>query len=326
MPDLNCCSLPYRNRVLFRLRLSLLPWIAFLSVGANAQSAGCSNTPVQIDETVAAIHMKSSRILDQDLLQLVHLMSRERAAGIPYLQVSVVQVDVDSEGKVTVVKPVSGPQEQTKMLGNWIERASYIPFKENGHAVCAQFLERFVPPSFYESGPELAGKDKFHSLLERCTDLSASGAGPGNLASVCQQAADAGDALLAALFGKDKRLAYVMCATALMRDNRAKEALPYAEKAVATADLGFDDIAGKAAAYGVRGQARGLTGDLHGADEDLHKAEELERATFEVTRTPERRAFDKHALKSMLGFHAEVLTALGKKPEAETLRGEAKTL
>jgi hypothetical protein len=81
-----------------------------------------------------------------------------------------------------------------------------------------------------------------------------------------------------------------------------------------------------AAAYGVRGQARGLTGDLHGADQDLAKAEDLERATFEVPRKPEKKAFDTHALKSMLGFHAEVLTALGKKPNADKLRDEAKKL
>lgn len=31
-------------------------------------------------------------------------------------------------------------------------------------------------------------------------------------------------------------------------------------------------------------------------------------------------------LKSMLGFHAEVLTALGKKPDADKLRDEAKKL
>ena len=47
--------------------------------------------------------------------------------------------------------------------------------------------------------------------------------------------------------------------------------------------------------------------------EDLAKAEALERATFEVPRKPEQKAFDTHALKSLLGFHAEVLTALGKK-------------
>ena len=55
-------------------------------------------------------------------------------------------------------------------------------------------------------------------------------------------------------------------------------------------------------------------------------AEALERATFEVPRKPEQKAFDTHALKSLLGFHAEVLTALGKKTDADKLRDEAKKL
>jgi hypothetical protein len=51
------------------------------------------------------------------------------------------------------------------------------------------------------------------------------------------------------------------------------------------------------------------------------------RATFEVPRKPERKAFDTHALKSMLAFHAEVLTALAKKSRTPTkLRGEARKL
>jgi hypothetical protein len=135
-----------------------------------------------------------------------------------------------------------------------------------------------------------------------------------------------GDQLPASYVGMDKRLAYVTTATGLMRDNRARDALTYAQKAVETADLGFDNVSGKAAAYGVRGQARGLTGDLKGANEDLMKAKELERATFEVPRKPEQKIFDRHALQSMLGFHAEILTALGRKSEADRLRDEARKL
>ena len=56
------------------------------------------------------------------------------------------------------------------------------------------------------------------------------------------------------------------------------------------------------------------------------KAEELERATFEVHRKPEQKTFDTHALKSMLGFHAKVLMATGKKSDAEKLRDEARKL
>jgi hypothetical protein len=217
------------------------------------------------------------------------------------------------------VKTISGMHAFSNAYADILKRIAYVPFKEGGQPVCAQYVYKIPAPE-----ERRASWDKFHSLIQRCTDLSRSGAGAADLISACRQAADAGDSLPSSYLNMDKRLAYVTTATALMRDGRPKEALPYAEKAVETADLGFDDVSGKAAAYGVRGQARGLTGDLHGADQDLAKAEELERATFDVSRKPEKKAFDTHALKSMLGFHAEVLTALGKKPDADKLRDEAK--
>jgi hypothetical protein len=306
--------------VLFRLRFSLFMVIAIVSAGANAQSAVC--TPVQIDEAVARLHMTHKSPMEfQDDAEFRRLSEKTWRAGITPSQTSVFQIDVDSAGKTTAVKTISGMHEYSNAFADILKRISYVPFKENSEPICVQYVYK-VP--FYEE--RRASWDRFHSLIQRCTDLSRSGAEAAELISSCQQAADAGGSLPSSYFVMDKRLAYVTTATALMRDKRAKEALPYAEKAVETADLGWDDVTGKASAYGVRGQARGLTGDLHGADQDLTKAEYLERATFEVPRKPEKKAFDTHALKSMLGFHAEVLTALGKKPDADTLRAEAKKL
>ena len=327
MTDFNFSSLSCRNKIRFGSGLSLFPFIVLLSAGAHAQSAGCGATAVQIDQNVAAIHLKYGHMTEQEMRQEFGFVARERNSGVFVLPPVVVQVNVDSGGRVIAIKSLSGPGEISKLLVSLLQRWSYVPFKENGQAVCAQFLAKLLPPRILpETGPEFAGRDKFNSTLKRCSALSGSGAQISEVVSACQQAAEEGDPLPSSYFGRDKRLAYVTTATALMRDNRATEALPYAEKAVATADLGFDDISGKAAAYGVRGQARGLTGDLHGADQDLTKAEDLERATFEVPRKPEQKVFDTHALKSMLGFHAEVLTAMGKKSDAEKLRDEARKL
>lgn len=321
MPDLNLL-LSCRTVVLFRLRFSLPLLIVIVSAGANAQSAVC--TPVQVDEAVAKLHITpvtKSRVEFQDDAEFSRLFERMTVAEIMESQASVFQVDIDSKGKTTAVKTISGKHALSNVYSDILKRISYVPFKDNGQPVCVQYVYK-IPAGEEKS----ASWDRFHSLIQRCTDLSRSGAGAAELISACQRAADAGDSLPSSYFCMDKRLAYVTTATALMRDNRAKEALPYAEKAVETADLGFDDVTGKAAAYGVRGQARALTGDLQGALQDLTKAEDLERATFEVPRKPERKAFDTHALKSMLGFHAEVLTALGKKPDADKLRDEAKKL
>jgi hypothetical protein len=321
MPYVNRFSLRRRNGIPGRLSLLLLPFVAFICVGANAQSS-CSGAPLQIDETVGALHAKGVPFADENLHEFLIVLAKEKIQGV-----GVLQLDVDAAGAVTAVEEISGPHALTSIFADHMKRLSFVPFKQNGQPVCVRFTSRWVPRNVtLETGPEFAGRDQFYSLFKKCTTLSASGTRPAGLTEICERAADAGDPLRSDYYGRDKRAAYVLCATALMRDNRAKEALPYAEKAVATADLGFDDIAGKAAAYGVRGQARALTGDLLGANEDLLKAEDLERATFEVKRTPERRTFDTHALQSMLGFHAEVLTAQGNKPGAEKLRDEAKKL
>jgi hypothetical protein len=326
MPDLNLL-LPCRNGVLFRVRFSLPLLIAIVSAGANAQSTACSGPSVQIDEAVGKLHWTKSPLELEDDAERRRVSAMMGESGTRTSQISVFQIDVDSKGKTTAVKTISGIHEDSNLYADILKRISYVPFTENGHPVCVQYVHKIpAPHKIPVPEEERANWDKFHSQIQRCTDLSRSGAGAADLISACRQAADAGDSLPSSYFCMDKRLAYVTIATALMRDNRAKEALPYAQKAVEIADLGFDDVSGEAAAYGVRGQARGLTGDLHGADQDLAKAEDLERATFEVSRKPEKRALDTHALKSMLGFHAEVLTALGKKPNAEKLRDEAKKL
>jgi hypothetical protein len=299
----------------------LLP-LGLSTMRATAQPAACTAAPVQVDETVARLHMIKVPVEFQDNVELWRLAGGKM--GVPRLemsQMSVLLVEIDSTGKTTDVKTISGMHEYSNVFADILKRVSYVPFKKHNEAVCVQYVYKVPTP------PEPRSDwSRFHLLIQKCVDLSRIGAGPEELISACQQAADAGDLLPVFPFAIDKRLAFVMTATALMKADRAKEALSYADKAVETADLGFDDVTGKAAAYGVRGQARGLTGDLKGANEDLTKAEELERATFEVPRKPEQKAFNTHALKSMLGFHAEVLNAMHEKAEADKLRDEAKKL
>ena len=328
MHALNRFFLTRRNRVPGQTCLFLLPFIALMCVGANAQSS-CSGAPLLIDETIGELHVKSAPLEEQGFPweyennhELLIVLAKEKIQGM-----AVVQAEVDAAGAVTSVEEISGPHALTSVFADETRRLSFVPFKQDGQTVCVRFLIRWVPRNYArETGPEFAGTDKFYSLFKKCRTLSVSGTRPPGMVESCEPAAVAAEPLRADYFGQDKRAAYVLCATALMRDNRAKEALPYAEKAVKTADLGWDDVSGKAAAYGVRGQARAMTGDLHGSDQDLSRAEDLERSTFEVPRKPEQKAFDTHALKSMLGFHAEILTVMGRKPDAERLRDEARKL
>ena len=301
MPDVNRFSLRLRNGIPGRLSLLFLPFMVSLSMGATAQSS-CSGTPVQIDETVGELHGKSAPLEKQGFPweyennhELLIVLAKEKIQGT-----AVLQAEVDAAGAVTSVEEISGPHALTSVFADETKRLSFVPFKRDGQPVCVRFLIRWVPRNYAETGPEFAGTDKFYSLFKKCRTF-ASGTRPAGMVESCEPAAEAAEPVRAD-YGQDKRAAYVLCATALMRDNRAKEALPYAEKAVATADLGFDDVSGKAAAYGVRGQARALTGDLRGANEDLLKAEELERATFEVPRKPEQKHSTRMRSSPCLGF------------------------
>lgn len=301
-----------------RLMLSLLPVVILCPV-APAQPAACSTPPLNVDEAIAALHQKSVALANENRAELRIVVPRERITGV-----AVLRVEVDTQGRVIDVTPLSGPKDLTEIYEDQEKRASFSPFKQNGVPVCAQFVMRYGVS--FNPRPDGKAEKAFWPSFTKCAELSVANARPDAI-DPCERAANAADLLSATpQSASKKQAAYSYYATALMRNNRAKEALPFAEKAVATADLGFDDILGKAAAYGVRGQARGLTGDLHGADRDFQKAEDLDRAALDVPQSDVRRSAATRALKSILIFHAGVLSDLGENPDADKLRDEAKKL
>ena len=188
-----------------------------------------------------------------------------------------------------------------------------------------RFSLRYVAGLGHVDSADAKTEAKFTPLLNKCSALSAAKAEPEAL-NQCRLAAEAADKLTTMGNNKNRVVAYTYYASALILENRSKEALAYAQKAVAVCDLGFVDISDKAVAYGLRGQVYGLTVDPHGAGNDLAKAEELERATLEVPRTPEQRKFDSGVLRSVLIFHAQILAGLGETAEADKLRDEARKL
>ena len=256
----------------------------------------------------------------QDKTELEIVTFKERVSGV-----AVVQVDVDTSGHVIAAVPLNGSRQLTDLFKYEVKRISFYPFQENGQPVCVRFSLRYAAGLGYGNNADAKTEAKFIPLFNKCSALSAAKAEP-EAANQCRLAAEAADKLTTMGNNKNRVAAYTYYASALMLENRSKEALAYAQKAVEASDLGFVDISDKAAAYGLRGQAFGLTGDPHGAGNDLAKAEELERATLEVPRTPEQRKFDSGVLRSVLSFHAQMLTGLGETAEAEKLREEARKL
>ena len=266
---------------------------------------------------VGWLHVKENPRLAQDLGEQQIVIGRERVTGV-----IVLQVDVDREGRVINVVPVSGSPELDAAFIDQTRRIRFYPFKREGGAVCVRFSVRY---GAVRGLPDEPGFSKFKSLLGKCSKLSQAKAGSDTL-EACHAAADAADRLSSPLLAKGSVEAYTYYASALLIAHRFQDALLYADKAVAKSDAGFTDITDKALACGIRGQARAILGDSVGSESDLEDAENLERATFEVPRSPEQRKFDVGVLRATLSIHAAFLAKSGKTNEAAKLREEAQRL
>jgi tetratricopeptide (TPR) repeat protein len=296
--------------------------LLFVTIHAvsHAQSGACAATPLRVDEAVGSLHAKNYPMTTQDKTELEIVTSKERVSGV-----AVLQVDVDTNGNVIAAVPLDGPRQLTDLFKYEAKRITFYPFRENGQPVCVRFSLRYAAGLGQADSADAKIEAKLIPLFNKCSALSAAKAGP-EAVNQCRLAAEAADKLTTMGNNKNRVAAYTNYASTLILENRSKEALAYAQKAVAACDLGFIDISDKAVAYSLRGQVFGLTGDPHGADNDLAKAEELERATLEVPRTPEQRKFDSGVLRSVLTFHAQILEGLGETAEADKLRDEARKL
>lgn len=168
--------------------------------------------------------------------------------------------------------------------------------------------------------------NEFNVLAEKCHSLVGERAEGAAEVKACGAAAREAEK-----FGREsryieRRSAYVYYATALMRTNDLKKAVLYGGKAIAVVKQGHDDASGASAAYTVRAQAEAFAGSLASADADLTVAEDFERKAMHAGPGREPDANERPAFKSLLAFHAKVLTALGRKGEAEKKLAEAGTL
>jgi tetratricopeptide (TPR) repeat protein len=301
------------------IAFGLLLLVLTIHSRSHAQLGSCTAAPRQIDESVASLHAKNYLMTTQDKTELETVTFKERVSGV-----AVVQVDVDTNGKVIAAVSLNGPPELSGLCKDEAKRITFYPFLENGQPVCVRFSLRYGAGLGYADRGDAKTEAKFIPPFNKCSALSATRPGP-EAGNQCRLAA-AADKLTTMGNNTNRVAAYTYYASALILENRNQEALAYAQKAVAACDLGFIDASDKAAAYGLRGQASELTGDPHGAVNDLAKAEELARATLEVPRTPEQRKFDSGVLRSILTFHAQILAGQGETAEADKLREEARKL
>lgn len=240
------------------------------------------------------------------------------------------QIEVGVDGHVTVAKVVSGPPMLISAAEECVKQWAYEPPMAAGKPVSTTTsvtIKFELPAPINPNDEQIASK--FFPIDQACIKAVTSNADTSQQASLCKQAAD-----IALTFSNQERFierrgAFVYAATALRRDKQLKDALDYANKAVAVVEQGHDDGSGSSAAYSVRAQAEAELGDLNTASDDLEKAEGFERSAITQMNKMDP-GFVKHAyiptLRGLLNYHAQVLSVLGKQDEASAKAAEAANL
>ena len=155
-----------------------------------------------------------------------------------------------------------------------VKKWTYRPFTQDGQA---SSVSTTAALAFYlGSKPDtkdLATAQAYFPLEDKChTSLRSSGATPFE-SQPCVAAAEIAEQFAPNARYIERRSAYVYAVRAATRQH-PKEALAWAERAVAVVKQGQDDGSGSAVAYGVLGQAKAASDDLPGSDEELTKAED----------------------------------------------------
>jgi hypothetical protein len=194
-----------------------------------------------------------------------------------------------------------------------------------GTALCPFFQAQTVTVTA-DPGPDESISQTYMALDRDCRSLVSKRGDPTETIAACKKVADEADRFAPQSHFITRRAAYVFYTTALIQGKKTQDAVAVGDKAVAVVLLGHDDGSGSSAAYSVRGQAKALAGDLTGADQDLEKAEAYERNALSGPAGQSLNAEYTRVLKGLLSFHAQVLTALGKRGAADTKLDQANKL
>jgi TonB family protein len=239
----------------------------------------------------------------------------------------VLQLEIDQSGQVAKVKALSGPPMLLEAAMDAVKQWRYKPFVKDGFAVNVTTTAT-IPFQLATSAnaSEMETANKFFPLSTKCHQAVSQRADPAEEVSACQEAAVQADRFSSDTRFIERRSAYVYYATALIRAKKPEEAVAVGEKAIAVVLQGHDDGSGSSAAYGVTGQAKAFSGDLAGADKDLETAEEFQRKALDSPAGHELAKEYSQTMKSLLSFHAQVLTAMGEQSRAEAKTQEAAKL
>jgi TonB family protein len=305
-------SSSYQPCLQLSLKLGTLLLLSGLSIGN-----GTAQTPLTVPGPEAISHLEKR--VDPVYPAIA------RTAGV--MGDVVLQVDIDSGGHVSAVKTISAPPMLIGAATDAVKQWVYRPFLLNNVPVLAKTTVtiRFAIPDSDLKDQEIS--NRFEPLFSKCTQAVNQHSGPPAAVDACQKSSEEADKFSTGeTYRVARRAAYVYYANALIQDKRAKDAVPIGEKAIGVVQEGSDDAAGSSAAYSVTGEAKAFSGDLVGADKYFGIAEDYQRKGLDSTAGRQLHPMYAQTLKSLLSFHAQVLTALGKPSDAQKKLDEANKL
>jgi TonB family protein len=234
----------------------------------------------------------------------------------------VFDIHVAKNGKIESMKVVSGPAMLQQAAIDCLKQWTFRPFVKDGAVVAAtgRVSINFDLGKDAPTPEEDAIAARYFPADEKCQKALATHDNSSSTGDICRQAADIAGEFAPNVRFIEKRSSFVSAAWALGNCRDFKDALVYANKAVAIVQLGHDDNSGEGSAYGVRGVIEGNLNDLTGADQDLELAEQHSRKAIEwaAKEAPELKGHYKSTLALYLRIHSALLVALNRTDDAKS--------
>jgi tetratricopeptide (TPR) repeat protein len=170
--------------------------------------------------------------------------------------------------------------------------------------------------------------DAYAALNDTCWQLYGKHDNSREAALACQKAADYLDEFVPETEIHRKLSMYLAAAWALANSGEAREARPYAEKAVQACSKTLDYTFGIGSAYGIRGVIEGNLHELDASDRDLTQAEQYGRQAYREALADHFKGAEMYKiyLVNYLRAHAALLMALHRDKEAKDRLDEAVSL
>lgn len=274
-----------------------------------------AQTPVQVDAKTLSEHLLTHPKADFPPI-----------AGAAHVYGTVViAVTIDPTGRVSSMRLVSGPPMLQQAALDAVERYTYTPFQTEGKPV---LVDSKVSVDFgANSQPHMTkGFGNFLQSLRSCEVQISKPGKPSDQVKTCGHAAQLADGLPDDAPLRERLIAYVQYATALIHNGNAADAVLVGNKAIEMSKQLADVFPALCASYEVTGEASAVAGKPAGADQYLTHAEECETRELQLPTNPALKQHDSQVMKELLQFHAKVLASMGNQKEAASKLSQAAKL